>query len=227
MSFDDFFSLSLPFFGALFGIFLAKTTALKKTLGMKLILSFSGAFLLAITVFKLLPEIYSENQKHLSIYVMGGILFQIVLEFFSKGAEHGHHHIETTDAFPLGLWLSLCLHALVEGMPLSSQEELNYGIFIHKIPIGMILFLILDKTNNFAKIMWVPLIGFSLMTPLGSLLMEWVPLLENHRIEITALVVGMLLHISTTILFESTEDHGFNIRKLTIILLAVGIAYML
>tara|TARA_A100001015_G_scaffold133321_1_gene147942 strand:+ start:1424 stop:2107 length:684 start_codon:yes stop_codon:yes gene_type:complete len=227
MLIDNFFGMFLPFLGAILGIFLGKILPLKKNLGMKLILSFSGAFLLAITVFELLPEIYSGSKKSLSIFVMCGILFQIILEFFSKGAEHGHHHTETDENFPLGVWLSLCLHALVEGMPIGTQEELNFGIFVHKIPIGMILFFILDKTNISVNTKWFALIGFSLMSPLGALMMESLKFLDFYRNEITGLVVGMLLHIATTILFESTENHSFNIRKLSIIILAVFMAYLL
>jgi hypothetical protein len=37
----------------------------------------------------------------------------------------------------------------------------------------------------------------------------------------------MLLHISTTILFESNKGHVFNIKKLFIILLGFGISYIL
>ena len=79
MSLNDYWLLSLPFVGAMLGIMFTKFFPLKKTLGLKLILSFSGAFLLGITVFELFPEIFSKGSKQLSIYVMGGILFQIVL----------------------------------------------------------------------------------------------------------------------------------------------------
>ena len=67
----------------------------------QLTLAFSGAFLLSITVFDLLPRVYSENilndkfeQKLIGLMIMLGILFQVILEFFSKGAEHGHIHID-------------------------------------------------------------------------------------------------------------------------------------
>ena len=39
-----------------------------------------------------------------------------------------------------------------------------------------------------------------------------------------ALVVGMFLHISTTIIFETNENHRFNLAKLTAILLGVGLS---
>ena len=70
MSFNDYLSLSLPFLGALTGIMFAKIFSLNKTIGLKLILSFSGAFLLGITVFELLPEIFSQGDKQLSVFLM-------------------------------------------------------------------------------------------------------------------------------------------------------------
>ena len=227
MILKDFWILSLPFLGAMLGIFLGQFLILKKTIGLKLILSFSGAFLLGITIFKLLPNIFSHGNKQLSVFVMGGILFQIFLEYFSRGAEHGHYLSNTSEIFPITLWVSLCLHALIEGMPLYNQVELTYGIVIHKIPIGIILCLIMEKTNISFNIKWFGLILFSFMTPIGSFLLVYIPSLINFEPKITAWVMGMILHISTTILFESAENHKFNFKKLSVILIAVIIAYIL
>ena len=44
---------------------------------------------------------------------------------------------------------------------------------------------------------------------------------------ITALVIGVFLHISTVILFESSEGHKFNLRKLLVIIVGIVIAYFL
>jgi len=227
MPLDDFWVLMLPFLGAIIGITFARFLSLRKTIGLKLILSFSGAFLLGITIFKLLPNIFSDGNKHLSVFVMGGILFQILLEYFSKGAEHGHYHPDASEVFPMTLWISLCLHALIEGMPLSDQIELTYGIIIHKIPIGIILYLIMEKTKISVNVKWFGLILFAFMTPLGSLLMTQIPSFFKYRPEITAWVMGMILHISTTILFESSENHKFNLKKLSIILAAIFLAYVI
>ena len=225
MVLKDVWIFSLPFLGAMLGIFLGQFLTLKKTIGLKLILSFSGAFLLGITIFKLLPNIFSFGNKQLSVFIMCGILFQIFLEYFSKGAEHGHYHSNTSEVFPLTLWVSLCLHALIEGMPLFNQVELTYGIVIHKIPIGIMLSFIMEKTNISLNIKWFGLILFSLMTPIGSFLVIYIPSLIDFEPKITALVMGMILHISTTILFESTENQKFNIKKLSVILIAVILAY--
>ena len=220
-------NLSLPFFGAVLGIVIAKLFPLVKHLGLKLILSFSGAFLLGIIVFELLPEIFSTGGKNIAPFVMGGILFQIVLEFFSKGAEHGHFHHKDTQHFQMALWISLCLHAVVEGIPLSESNSLSYGILIHKIPIGIILYLILDKTIITVFYKWTALFLFCIMTPLGMLLSGLIPSLNGYNLEITSWVVGMLLHISTIILFESTENHNFNLRKLSVILIAIVLSYFM
>ena len=70
----------------------------------QLLLSFSGAFLLALTLFELLPEVYNHlDSKLTGLFIMCGILLQIILELFSKGAEHGHVHIHKDETvFP---WL--------------------------------------------------------------------------------------------------------------------------
>ena len=39
--------------------------------------------------------------------------------------------------------------------------------------------------------------------------------------EITALIIGVFLHISTIILFESSENHKFNVQKFTAIILGI------
>ena len=218
---------TLPLLGAFWGIFVASVLKPKTSAGLKLILAFSGAFLLSITVFELLPEIFSDDKKFIPVWIMAGIVLQIVLEFFSKGAEHGHFHANGIKKFPIWLWASLCIHAFIEGLPLSEENELTWGIFIHKIPIGMILVFLVDQTNVNKFLKWNALILFAIMTPLGNAFMNLIPILESYRTEITALVVGVLLHISTTILFESTENHSFNLRKFSAIMIAIVIAFLI
>jgi zinc and cadmium transporter len=48
----------------------------------------------------------------------------------------------------------------------------------------------------------------------------------SYHTEITALTIGIFLHISTVILFESSKDHKFNIRKFIAILLGMSIAFL-
>ena len=196
---------------------------------LKLLLAFSGAFLLSITVFELIPNLYEHHSgKTVGLFIMLGILLQIFLEFFSKGAEHGHVHVRKNNTvFPWVLFVSLSIHAILEGFPIHGNENLLYGIIIHKMPIAIILtsFFFASSLSNTKTIIFLTL--FALMTPLGSYLSENVPFLTNYYTEISALVVGIFLHISTTILFESSEGHKFNITKLIAILAAIGIAYFI
>jgi hypothetical protein len=59
------------------------------------------------------------------------------------------------------------------------------------------------------------------MSPLGVLVGDKVAFFNNYYTEITALIIGVFLHISTIILFESSENHKFNLQKFTAILLGV------
>jgi hypothetical protein len=42
-----------------------------------------------------------------------------------------------------------------------------------------------------------------------------------------AIVVGMFLHISTTIIFEASENHRFNLVKLLSIIVGVTLAILI
>ena len=66
---------------------------------------------------------------------------------------------------------------------------------------------------------------FAIMTPLGTLVSENFPVLNHYYTEITAVVIGILFHISSTIIFESSEGHKFNIAKISMIILGIGLAY--
>ncbi|WP_338039346.1 ZIP family metal transporter [Maribacter litopenaei] len=131
----------LPILGVLLSYIFVYWIRPTKKEHFRLLLAFSGAFLLALTIFELLPEVYEHsNTKTIGIFIMLGILLQIFLEFFSKGAEHGHVHLSNTDThFPWLLFASLSLHSLLEGVPLSENNSLIYGILIHKIAIAVIL----------------------------------------------------------------------------------------
>ena len=221
----------LPILGVLLSFIFVYITKPKNKELFKLLLAFSGAFLLAITVFELFPEVYEHgDSKEIGVFIMLGILLQIFLEFFSKGAEHGHVHLNTESVnLPWMLFLSLSIHSLLEGMPLGHHHNHNfiYGILVHKIPIAIILsiFLLNSKIKLAQAILFISL--FAIMTPLGSLLANSLTFLQTYHIQITALVIGVLLHISTVILFESSEGHKFNLRKLVVIILGITIAYFI
>ncbi|MCH3882343.1 MULTISPECIES: ZIP family metal transporter [Tenacibaculum] len=191
----------------------------------RLLLAFSGAYLLSVTILHLLPEVYkhTSNVKNVGILILVGILLQSVLESFSKGAEHGHIHLHTNDKkFPWLLFVSLCIHAFSEGLPIHhANDNLLWAIIVHKIPIAIVLttFLLHAKYSKQKVILFLGL--FSLMSPLGMFLSNYLPILETYNTEITAFIIGVFLHISTIILFESTENHKFNFQKFGAILLGI------
>ena len=202
---------------------------------LKLILSFSGAYLFAITILHLIPEVYHQGDHRIGLYVLGGFLFQILLEQFSEGIEHGHIHKHHHDhyVFPYGIMISLCLHAFLEGMPLAKghHNQLLFGIGLHHIPASFALASVLMQNKISKNPIIALLVVFSLMSPLGYLFSEGLSNgsigdLDKYFDRIMAIVIGIFLHISTTILFESSVDHHFNIRKLTAVLAGIGIAVL-
>ncbi|MCB0445440.1 MAG: ZIP family metal transporter [Gelidibacter sp.] len=216
-----------PIYAVLFGVLLVFLLKQGRTQYTKLLLSFSGAFLLALTLFDLLPEVYAHmDAKQTGVYIMLGILLQIILELFSKGAEHGHVHIhkhETT--FPWLLFISLCIHSFLEGFPIHQHNDMVYGVLIHKIPIATLIttYLLQSKYSKFQIIAF--LIVFAAMTPLGTVVSNNVDWISNYIYNINAIVIGIFFHISTIILFESSEGHKFNLSKLVAIILGIGIAF--
>jgi zinc transporter ZupT len=237
----------LPFVAVIIGYLIAILLQPKNKKNLKLLMAFSGSFLLTLTVTHLLPDVYSfdnhgiesatssdHGHTHnsgntiIGIFIMVGIVFQIILEYFSKGAEHGHVHThDKLDKIPWLLFISLCIHALFEGMPVSQHQELAWGIGIHHLPIAVILTAFFVNAAMDKKLVLFFMVVFSLMTPLGTLISSNVPFLNQYYAEISAIVVGILFHISSTIIFESNEDHKFNISKLIAIIIGVVAAYFI
>lgn len=190
-----------------------------------LLLAFSGAYLLSVTILHLLPEVYehTEDSKQVGILILIGILIQSVLESFSKGAEHGHIHLHSDkNKFPWLLFVSLCLHAFSEGLPIhSSNGNLLMAVVVHKVPIAIVLTTFLLHTKYSKTIVFSFLGLFSLMSPLGYFIADNIPWLSQHHVIINSLIIGVFLHISTIILFESTENHKFDFKKFMAVLLGI------
>ncbi|MCO6500024.1 MAG: ZIP family metal transporter [Vicingus serpentipes] len=199
---------------------------------LKLLLPFSGSFLLAICFLHLIPELYEDYQKSTGLYILAGFVIQLFLEIFSKGIEHGHFHVheKKTIQFPYTLFISLCIHSVIEGMALTdphshhhfNNHSLLIGIIIHKIPITIVL-ITLFKSNNLSNtITTIALLLFSLSAPVGLFIANQYDKISSGSPKIfIAIAVGVFLHISTTILFETSENHKFNIKKYTIIILGL------
>lgn len=211
------------FLGAVL-VFVIKPTA-KFT---RLLLAFSGAYLLSVTILHLLPEVYVNHPdpKRIGILILTGIIIQSILESFSKGAEHGHIHLHKKEhQFPWLLFISLCVHAFSDGLPIHNhqghQHSLLWAVVVHKIPIAIVLTTFLVHASYKKRTIIVLLSIFALMSPLGVLLAQKSSFIAAYSAEVTAVIIGVFLHISTIILFESTENHKFNFQKFTAIILGV------
>ena len=227
----------------------------------KLLLSLSGGFLISIAFIHLIPELYIHNGVEIGYYILLGFLIQLFLEYFSQGIEHGHmHHGKGT--IPWTLFLSLSIHAIIEGIPLEAQfhldevingaQELNthhdhnhseshlhhhhhgatpkgllMAIVLHNIPLSIALMTMMLSSGFKKTKAWIVLIAFSLMGPLGVALGHFGAAHYLIDLELLlAIVVGMFLHISTTIIFEASEHHKFNIFKLLSLIAGVLLAIL-
>ncbi len=218
-----------PILAVIIGFILAIISKNQKSFNIKLLLSFSGSFLLALTLFELLPEVYEHlNTKLTGLIIMCGVMLQLVLELFSKGAEHGHVHIHKHEtAFPWSLFISLCIHSLLEGFSIHDHNDMVYGILVHKAPIATLITMFLMQSHySKTHIAWFLLV-FAFMTPLGTFISNTWEAVTAYSQIINAIVIGIFFHISTTILFESTEGHKFNLSKFISIVVGVGIAYLI
>lgn len=210
---------------------------------LKLLLSFSGGYLLALSFTHLIPEIYAIHSESIGIWILLGFLLQIILEYFSKGIEHGHAHgaVSAKNYFPLALFISLCIHSFIEGFPLEREfhehahhhasthdhhHTLLWGIVLHKLPVSIALTTLLVKNKIGRLKIWSTLFIFGIMAPLGAFLShhfgsDLMGNMDDFFDKILAVVVGMLLHISTTIIYESSENHRFNLLKLVSVIAGV------
>jgi hypothetical protein len=95
------------------------------------------------------------------------------------------------------------------------------------VSIALMTLLISTKLSNLFS--WLVLLAFAAMTPIGVLFGFYIsPSQIGLDVPIIlAVVVGMFLHISTTIIFETSENHKFNFIKLISILLGCSLAIIM
>jgi zinc transporter ZupT len=229
-----------------------------KNTNFKLLLVFAGSYLFAITVIHILPELYRQNLgiELIGVFVLAGFFLQQLLEYFTSGVEHGHihnhehheghvhhsHHRQSISS--LVLLTALCIHAFLEGGMLAQPATMGpvydvnailLGIALHRAPAAFALMTVLTFQLHSRTKALPHLIGFSLAAPIGLLLSSY--LAENEILSATALiylyalVCGNFLHISTTIVFESSPEHRFNAKKLAVAifgsLVAVTVEYII
>jgi len=205
---------------------------------LKLALAFSGSYLFSISIVHLIPNLYQGTGNDVGLYILGGFFLQLILEYFSRGIEHGHIHVhkQSHPTIPFSLMTGLCVHSFLEGMPLTSQlghgqhhGSLLAGIILHHMPVAFALVAMLSESGiRIGKVMAMLLL-FAAMTPLGawcSSILEQTDILDIRLYyhNIMGIVIGIFLHISTTILFETGSDHKYNRSKILVILCGAALA---
>lgn len=216
-------TIALLFASVITGAIIVETFNIKKSKNIQLLLTFSGAYLLALSVLHLIPELFIHNTtNNIGLFILGGFLIQILLEYFSQGIEHGHFH--KSNIIPFSVLISLCLHALLEGVPLGGHLHYNAhhalltGIVLHKLPVAIILMTFFLQSNMSKQKIYFYLLLFAFMAPIGVFVGFFFTTLANYNNEIMAIVIGIFLHISTTILFESSDGHKFSTQKILAII---------
>lgn len=197
---------------------------------------FSGAFLLGIALFGLMPEMFS-NIREAGIWLAIGFFTQIIIEKFTGGVDHGHIHSHEIPKNIYVLYAGLFVHALFEGY---SCGLVNYqnpdavsgmvaGIALHEIPAAFSLSVLLNqKLRNHNKALLL-LMVYTLASPIGYFTGVYVhssALISEHVSQIiTAIIAGTFLHISTTILFENSLWKKEGIKKWGFITSGLIISY--
>lgn len=170
-------------------------------------------------------------------FVLLGFLLQLLLELLSKGAEHGHLHKDDHSAHrsdyaaALMVLLGVSIHAFLEGFALVSDGRMNYsllfGVVLHNIPISMIVMSGFLKAGCSKGVSLAHLFVFAIMGVAGSLLSSQIATLQEHSAQIMCFVVGILLHVCVSTLFDSTESHRYNFVRFAIVITAFAIACLL
>ena len=206
-----------------------------KTMDIQLPLVFAGSFLFAVTIIHIIPELFSlsERPKEIGIFVLIGFFFQRILEYFSRGVEHGHAHrhgIES-NAIKFSILFALIIHSVLEGSllthesPFHDQHEsysLLMGIVLHKVPAAVALTIVLWESKS----KWILLLLFSLASPIGLILSNSISLSGQSLVTLFAIVCGSFLYISTTIFVETSPEHSFGLNKTLVSLLGAGLAIL-
>lgn len=216
----------------------------------KIILAFTGSYLFALTVLHLLPDLFkaSTDRHSIGLFILAGFFLQIILGAFSEGIEHGHlhegHHHKLL-ASPLRVFISLYIHALLDGVVVNNATMscschmhhhhahaahapiyglLMGGIMLHKFCDAFALVSVLNQAFRSKKAVFLYLLGFSLASPLGFWLSD-----AGHSkffspqvyVILSAIAVGNLLQVSTTIFFEACPDHKIDWKRFISMVLGV------
>ena len=199
------------------------------------LISFSVSIVLTLLCVHILPELFSNDNPKIGYYILAGFVIQILLELLSKGIEHGHVHFQGKISAKqlLIIFIGLSIHSFIEGIPINTISEVHHShnhnimeyefswiylstILIHKLPIAAVLVIFLNSmgVKNFKK--YIFLLIFASTSPLGAILsraIKSIAFFNGWSLKFLALSTGMLLHITTLLIFE---DHHQSNKKIKI-----------
>ena len=198
----------------------------------KYFLSFSGAFLFGLTVLHFIPELFQHFNPLYGIFILLGFSFQIILEFLTKGLDHGHFHFHHgKPQLGFAAIIGLLFHSFFEASPLSMHGShdhfgsfLLWGLVLHKVPVSIFLGTVLSQYFKEKWKAYLILLLFAIMAPLGLYLGTEIAALASIQDYFLAFVIGIFLYISTTILYEVNENHSFNTFKFIAIIIGFSVA---
>lgn len=208
----------------------------------KLLNAFTGAYLIALVMLHLLPDLYEAEPgvtlRPLLIggFILFGFFLQIAMDSISMGIEHGHAH-ELHGRMAYGVLAGLCLHAFVEALALgqspgqqsvhdhAQHHFLLVSIVVHNFPISIALLGMLLQSGMKKSAALACLGLFAAMAPIGMFVSSYTGLAVYSRY-LMAIVIGIFMHIATTILFEAEDHHKFPVGKMfaVIVGLVLGVA---
>lgn len=236
--------LTVLFFGVLLTGIITELLKNKLEKFSQFLISFSVSVVLALICVHILPELFSYENTTIGYYVLAGFVIQILLELLSKGIEHGHVHFhgKISNKQLFIIFIGLSIHSFIEGIPINTIEETIHThhhhhltenqfswvylsmILIHKLPIAAVLIIFLNSMSvkNLKK--YTLLLIFASTSPLGALFGEQLILhsfFNDWAIKFLALSTGMLLHITTLLIFE--DHHQSNKKIKNILTISLGI----
>lgn len=206
---------------------------------LSILLSFTGAYLLGVTVIHLLPEVFAHAAGSTTpLFIFAGFFVQLIIVQFTRGIEHGHLHLHEhfSNSYVLGVFFGLSMHAFLEGIPLAASQmsventrQIFLAVMLHKIPESFALATVLFFSFKNLRIAITCIVLFICMTPLGGLFGNYLTHESaSHSINwLLAMVSGTFIHISTTIIFEAGgKAHRISLYKFMAIIAGALVTYI-
>ncbi|MFM2225930.1 MAG: hypothetical protein RJA07_2132 [Bacteroidota bacterium] len=201
----------------------------------------TGAYLFSIMIRHIIPHSVEHYGELTLVWVLAGFFLQHIIQQFSQGVEHGHTHVH--EHLPLQkliyIIIGLGIHAFFEAAPLVESFQntnlfsgLLVGLILHKVPECFALACLVSHTvsTKFKRLIWIT--GFSIITPIALLFFSMYKNSEMFSPQIfgaaIGLICGTLLHISTTIIFETTNNkHQIKWYKIICLVVGFGVSLIL